>query len=70
VPSRTLIELLHLAAGLAATACITAASAWAYPPGRGVIEAVGWVAAGVVLAMYVDPVRRAWEADQRGHDAQ
>jgi membrane protein implicated in regulation of membrane protease activity len=68
VRSRTLVELLHLAAGLVATACITAASAWAYPLGRGVIEAVGWVAAGVVLAMYVDPIRRAWEADQRGSD--
>ena len=63
MPTRTLVELLHLAAGLAATVLIVRLSAWAYPLGRGVIEATGWVSAAIVLAMAVPPLRRAWAID-------
>jgi hypothetical protein len=68
VPSRILIELLHLGIALGGTWLITAACIWAYPLGRGVIEGVGWASAAAVLAMSVGPLRRAWAADQRGSD--
>lgn len=60
---RTLIELLHLAAGLGATAAVFAAGAWSYPVGARTVWAVGWVTMGAVLAMSVGPLRNAWLAD-------
>ncbi len=64
MPRRTLIELLHLAAGLAATAVIARTAAWAYPQGRETLYIVGWCSAVVVLAMAFGPLRRAWYADR------
>jgi hypothetical protein len=64
VPLRTLVEILHIIAGLAATALIVELSAWGYPLGTRTIWIVGGIAALVVLAMGVGPVRRAWAADR------
>lgn len=63
MPLRTLVEILHIVAGLAATVLIVELSAWGYPLGARVIWFIGGIAALVVLAMGVGPVRRAWAAD-------
>ncbi|WP_066476759.1 MULTISPECIES: hypothetical protein [unclassified Sphingomonas] len=60
----TLVELLHIAAGLVATVAITWASAWSYPLGRNDIWLVGSVAFVVVLLMGVRPVREALAKDR------
>jgi len=64
VPVRTLVELLHIAAGLMATALIVAVATWSYPLGRETIRLVGWATAVAVVAMGVGPLRRAWTADR------
>lgn len=64
MPVRTLAEILHIVAGLAATWLIVALSAWGYPPGAGTIRIVGMAAAVIVAAMGVGPVRRAWGQDR------
>ena len=64
MPTRTIVEALHLLLGLALTATIVWLSVWAYPLGRTVIEATGWVCAVVVLVMAVGPLRRAWAIDR------
>ncbi len=61
---RALVELLHLAAGLAATALIAKLSAWAYPLGRETIVAIGWIAAAVVVLMSIRPLLRALARDR------
>ena len=61
----TLVELLHMAAGLMAAAALTTAVAWAYPLGRVVI---GWCGAAAMVAtvlMGLGPLRRAIAADRR-----
>ena len=65
MPKQTLIELLHILAGLAATALITQVAAWAYPLARDTITIVGWVAAVAVVLMGIPPLRRAWAIDRR-----
>ncbi|MES2339229.1 MAG: hypothetical protein V4537_14140 [Pseudomonadota bacterium] len=65
MPVRTIVELLHIAAGLAATALIVAVAAWAYPLARREIEVCGWVAAVLVLLLGISPLRRAWAIDRR-----
>ena len=61
---RTLVELLHLAAGLGVTAAVFAAGAWSYPVGAATVQAVGWATMLVVFGMGVAPLRRAWRADR------
>ena len=61
---RTMVELLHLAAGLMAAAAIAAAAAWAYPPGRQVIWLCGAAAQAATIAMGIGPLRRARRADR------
>ena len=68
MPVRTLIELLHIAAGLMATALITAVGAWAYPLGGDTIRLVGWCAGAAVVLMGIGPLRRAWTIDRGGRD--
>ncbi|WP_326523401.1 hypothetical protein [Sphingomonas sp.] len=68
MPVRTLVELLHIAAGLAATALIVAVAAWAYPLARREFEFAGWVAAGIVVILGLGPLRRAWGIDRRRSD--
>jgi len=60
----TLVEVLHIAAGLAAAAALTYAAAWAYPLGR---EVIWWCGAGAMVAtvvMGLGPLRRAHAADR------
>ena len=64
VPLRTLVEILHIVAGLAATVLIVELSAWGYPLGARTIWIVGGIAAAVVLAMGIGPVRRARALDR------
>lgn len=68
MPRQTVIEVLHIFAGLVATAGIVALSAWAYPLARREITVVGWAVAGIVVLLGVNPVRRAWAQDRRSHD--
>lgn len=63
--TRTLIELLHIAAGLAGAVVLTALCAWAYPHGRAVIWACGAGAMVAVVLMGVVPLRRALRMDRR-----
>jgi hypothetical protein len=65
MPRRTLVELLHIIAGLLATAVIVETTSWAYPLGRQTIVQVGWMAAAVVVWLGIKPLRRAWAADHR-----
>jgi hypothetical protein len=62
---RTVIELLHVAAGLLAAAAIAAAAAWAYRPGAEVIWWCGGAAQLVTILLGIGPLRRAWAADRR-----
>jgi len=61
---RTLVELLHVLIGLAATALVVATATWAYPLARREIEVSGWVIAGLVVVLGIGPVRRAWQRDR------
>ena len=63
MPRRALVELLHIAIGLMATALIVAASSWAYPLARWEIEVTGIACAVVVVLLGIGPVRRAWAVD-------
>lgn len=63
--SRTLVELLYIAAGLLAAVAMTWAAAWAYPLGR---ETIWWCGAAAMVAtvlMGVGPLRRARAIDRR-----
>jgi hypothetical protein len=70
VPTRTLVELLHIVAGLAATVLIVRLAAWGYPLARETFYLIGWVAGLAVVLMGLRPLRKAWRIDQRqrGHD--
>jgi hypothetical protein len=64
--SRTVIEVLHLAAGLAATVVVAAICAWSYPRATLTIWVVAAVAGVIVALMGVRPIQRA-RADDRMH---
>ena len=53
---RTLIELLHIAAGIFATAVFAAGAVWALPH-------VAYGVMVVVVLMGIRPLRLAWRAD-------
>lgn len=61
---RTMIELLHIAAGVVGTAICASLSAWALPHAHDTIWQVALVAMLVVLFMGVRPLRAAWRADR------
>ena len=61
----TLVELLHIVAGLAAAAALTGAVAWAYPLGAEVIWWCGAAAMMATMVMGLGPLRRAHAADRR-----
>lgn len=63
--SRTTIELLYIAAGLAAAVAMTWAAAWAYPLGRETIWWCGGAAMVATVLMGVGPLRRARAIDRR-----
>ena len=61
---RTLVELLHIAAGLVGTALIASAAAWSVPLAGSTIWDVAYVAMAIVVFMGVRPLRLAWQADR------
>ncbi len=61
---RVLIEVLHIAVGLAAAVLIAALAGWSYPLARQDIWLVTYVAMAAVVAMGVGPIRRAYAADR------
>lgn len=65
MPVRSLVELLHIAAGVMATALVVAIAAWAYPLGRDAIHNVGWVAGVAVVLLGIKPLTRAWALDRK-----
>jgi type IV secretory pathway TrbD component len=62
--ARTLIELLHIAAGLAATALIASLAVWAVPAAGRTIWWVAYASMVVVAFMGVRPLRLAWAKDR------
>lgn len=64
MPVRTLVELLHIAAGVVATGVIASLAAWSVPDARNSIWWVAWIAAVVVIYMGLRPLRGAWEQDR------
>lgn len=66
MPTRTLVELLHILAGLVATVLIVRLAAWGYPLARDTFHAIGWFAGGAVVVMGIAPLRKAWRIDRRG----
>ena len=67
---RTLVELLHLASGLVATALIASLSAWAVPNQEDTIWMVAVGAMVIVAFMAVRPLRLAWRADREAAQRQ
>ena len=62
--ARTLIELLHIAAGLAATALIASLAVWAVPAAGRTIWWVAYASMIVVVFMGIRPLRLAWARDR------
>ena len=56
---RVLIEVIHIIAGLAAAALIAALAAWSYPLARFDVWLVAGCAMVAIVAMGVNPLRRA-----------
>jgi hypothetical protein len=67
---RLFVELLHVAAGLAAALAIAATASWAYPLAARDIWIVTLVAMGVTVLMSIGQIRQAWEADRAGRGPQ
>jgi hypothetical protein len=59
----TLIELLHIIAGIIGTALIASLAAWAVPRVGETIWQVAYGAMVIVVFMGVRPLRLAWRAD-------
>lgn len=59
-----LIELAHLAGGVALALAISWAAAWAYPLGAAVIWAYGGAAAVATVILAAGPIRDAWRRDR------
>lgn len=60
----TLLELLHIIAGVAGTVLIATLAAWAVPNAGETIWVVAVAAMVVVALMGVGPLRLAWRADR------
>ncbi|RYD54230.1 MAG: hypothetical protein EOP60_08215 [Sphingomonadales bacterium] len=61
---RVLIEVLHIAVGLAAAVLVGSLSAWAYPLARQDIWLVTYLAMIAIVAMGIGPLRRAYAVDR------
>ncbi|MEG3174669.1 hypothetical protein U1872_00390 [Sphingomonas sp. RB3P16] len=61
---RTLIELLHIAAGVLGAAVIAYGAAWSLPHEAATIWGVSFGMMAVVVLMGVRPLRLAWRADR------
>ncbi len=59
----TLIELLHIVAGVFGTGMIASLAAWAVPRSGETIWYVAYGAMVIVIFMGVRPLRLAWRAD-------
>ncbi len=68
MPRRTLVEALHVVAGLAAAVAITWAAAWSYPLGWDVIWWCGAGAMAATILMGIGPLRRALTEDALEQD--
>lgn len=65
---RTLIELLHIAAGVIGAAVIAYGAVWALPHAASPIWEVAFGMMAVIVFMGVRPLRMAWRADRNRHD--
>ena len=61
---RVLIEVLHIAVGLAAAVLVGSLSAWAYPLAKHDIWLVTYLAMVAIVGMGVGPLRRAYALDR------
>ena len=61
---RVLIEVLHIAVGLAAAVLIASLAAWSYPRATHDIWLVTYAAMALVVLMGIGPIRTAYEADR------
>lgn len=61
---RTLLELLHIIAGVLTTGLFATLAAWSVPNAADSIWVVAWVAVAVVIFMGIAPLRKAWDADR------
>ncbi len=62
--TRTLVELLHIAAGVVATALIASLAVWAVPAAGRTIWWVAYFSMLAVAFMGIRPLRMAWKADR------
>ena len=62
---RVLIEVLHIAIGLAAALCIGWLAKWAYPRAAQEIWLVVYVSMAAVVVMGIGPLRRAYAIDRK-----
>lgn len=65
---RTLIELLHIAAGVIGAAVIAYGAVWALPHAASPIWEVAFGMMAVIVLMGLPPLRIAWRADRARHD--
>ena len=65
---RTLIELLHIAAGLLGAAVIAYGAVWALPHAASPIWEVALGMMAVIVLMGLPPLRLAWRADRARRD--
>jgi type IV secretory pathway TrbD component len=62
--ARTLVELLHIVAGVVATALIASLAVWAVPVAGRTIWWVAYFSMLAVAFMGIRPLRAAWKADR------
>lgn len=68
VGRRTLIELLHIAAGVIGAAVIAYGAVWALPHAASPIWEVTVGMMAVIVLMGLPPLRLAWRADRAERD--
>ncbi|UZK67575.1 hypothetical protein [Sphingomonas sp. M1-B02] len=61
---RVLIEVIHIAVGLAVAMLIAWCAAWSYPLARSDIWLVAYIAMAAVVLMGIGPLRRAYALDR------
>ncbi len=64
----TLIETLHILAGLAVAVAVTWAAAWSYPLGAEVIWWCGAAAMVATILMGIAPLREGIRQDRTAHE--
>ena len=63
---RTIIELMHILLGVAATLAIAWLCVWAVPQIGEIIWLVSFGVLAIVIFMGLQPLRLAWNADRAG----